>query len=445
MKLHYLLGTFILKTLLLTFLAIFLSFSLIGQNIAQKKVSNKATKSKKITQIKTKKKSKNITKKTIENPKPLINSALNYIQHPQYLKSFYTALRELSNDKDKSKTNKKGNQRKKVTILHIGDSHIQAGFLTDKMRELLQNKYGNGGRGLIFPYKTIHSTQPNNILVASTGLWQGYSSVRTNVFSRWGISGFTAITQDEKATITLQPSYKKPENITKIKIFYPLFDKTSFDLKILATHKEIKSSRIDENGYVEYLFHVPQKLVSLYFKQQHIEQKQFILQGLTWENDNRGIIYHTAGVNGADVESFLRCADFQKQITALNPDLVIISLGANDILVPNFKPDLFKINYKILLQQIKNAVPKASILVTSPNISCNFEKQPNPHSDLLVTALSELAKKESLAFWDFYTLSGKKENIATWTKENLLTNDKIHLFRKGYELQAQELFKVLVK
>lgn len=438
-----------MKTLLFIFFAIFLSFSLISKTIAQntpqKKLSKKTTKSKKITQSQTKKNSKkqtkNITKKTIETPKPLINPALNYIQYPQNLKAFYTALQQINN----SKTNKKGNKRQKVTILHIGDSHIQAGFLTDKMRQLLQNKYGNGGRGLIFPYKTIHSTQPDNILVTSTGIWQGYSSVRTNVFSRWGISGFTAITQDEKATITLQPSYKKPENITKIKIFYPLFDKTSFDLKLLATHKEIKSSKIDENGYVEYLFDVPQKLVSLYFKQQHVEQKQFILQGLTWENDNRGIIYHTAGVNGADVESFLRCADFQKQITALNPDLVIISLGANDILVPNFKPDLFKINYKILLQQIKNAAPNASILVTSPNISCNFEKQPNPHSDLLVTALSELAKNEALAFWDFYTLSGKKENIATWTKENLLTNDKIHLFKKGYELQAQELFKALVK
>jgi lysophospholipase L1-like esterase len=398
--------------------------------MAQKTVQKKTIKTSKITNKKHPKKSLKVAEKQI----PLFNSKENNIQYRQNLQNFTTALRAL-----------KRNKTTKLTILHIGDSHIQAGLMTDKLRALLQNRFGNGGRGLIFPYKTAKSTQPDNYLVMQTGEWQGYSSVRTNVFSTWGLSGFTVVTEDEKATLTLQPSHKKPERITKVKIFYPLFDKKSFDLKILAEQTHIKSSKIDADGYAEYVFKVPQKLVSLYFQQQHKEQKQFILQGLTWENDNKGVVYHTAGVNGADIESFLRCADFQKHIKALEPDLVIISLGANDILVPNFKPDLFKINYKILLRQIKKANPNASILITSPNVSYNFDKKPNSHLDLLVIALQELATTEKLAFWDFYTLSGKKENVDNWSKNNLLKNDKVHLLRKGYELQAQELFNVLIK
>ncbi len=411
----------------------FFAFSLIAQKTTQKKVLKKNTKiTKKAFKISNK--NKQIVVIAKEKAIPLFNTADNIIQYSQNLQNFTIALRNL-----------KRNKKNKLTILHIGDSHIQADILTDKLRQLLQNKFGNGGRGLIFPYKTASSTQPDSYLVMQTGEWQGYSSVRTNLFSQWGLSGFTVITKDKKATLTLQPSHKRPEKITKIKIFYPLFDKTSFDLKLLTEHKVIKSAKLDTDGYAEYIFKVPQKLVSLYFGQQHEEQKQFILQGLTWENDTKGVVYHTAGVNGADIESFLRCDDFQKHIKALNPDLVIVSLGANDVLVPNFKPDLFKINYKLLLRQIKKASPNSSILITSPNVSCNFDKKPNSHLDLLVIALEELAKTEGLAFWDFYTLSGKKENINNWSKNNLLKNDKVHLLRKGYEIQAQELFKVLIK
>ncbi len=396
------------------------------KNIA-KKQSNKKITSKKNTKT-------THTKKKNSIKKPLFYPEKNKIQYASHLQNFYVALQNLQKKK-----------QQKVTILHIGDSHIQADFFTGKMRKLLQQKYGNGGRGLIFPYKTANSTQPDNYLVTQTGTWQAYSSVRTNSFSQWGLSGFSVKTTDENATINLQPTHINPEKITKIKIFYPLFDKTFFDLKLLAGHKEIKNSKIDSNGYVEYSFTIPQKLVSLYFKQQHLEQTQFVLQGLTWENEDKGIVYHTAGVNGADIESFLRCADFQKHIAALKPDIVIISLGANDVLVPNFKADLFAINYKILLRQIKNANPKASILLTSPNVSYNFDKKPNIHLDKLVETLETLAKTEKLGFWDFYTVSGKKENVGTWLDEGLLKNDKVHLSRKGYELQAEHFFKALIK
>lgn len=39
-----------------------------------------------------------------------------------------------------------------VNIVHIGDSHIQGNMLTAEVRRLLQEKFGNAGRGLVFPY-----------------------------------------------------------------------------------------------------------------------------------------------------------------------------------------------------------------------------------------------------------------------------------------------------
>lgn len=46
-----------------------------------------------------------------------------------------------------------GKQFKKLRIVHIGDSHIQADIMTNYMRQNLQNKFGNAGLGFAFPYK----------------------------------------------------------------------------------------------------------------------------------------------------------------------------------------------------------------------------------------------------------------------------------------------------
>lgn len=47
-----------------------------------------------------------------------------------------------------------------VRVLHIGDSHIQAEFVTNELRRLLQQQYGNAGRGLVSPSVSPAQTSP---------------------------------------------------------------------------------------------------------------------------------------------------------------------------------------------------------------------------------------------------------------------------------------------
>ena len=42
-------------------------------------------------------------------------------------------------------------EQKSISIIHLGDSHIQAGYFTEAMRIPLQEAWGNAGRGLITP------------------------------------------------------------------------------------------------------------------------------------------------------------------------------------------------------------------------------------------------------------------------------------------------------
>ena len=65
----------------------------------------------------------------------------NKIENKKALEKFYEKLRTI-------KSTKTG----KLSIVHIGDSHIQADMFSGKVRRLFQTHFGNGGRGLVFPY-----------------------------------------------------------------------------------------------------------------------------------------------------------------------------------------------------------------------------------------------------------------------------------------------------
>jgi lysophospholipase L1-like esterase len=334
----------------------------------------------------------------------------------------------------------KKSKQQKITILHIGDSHIQCDIFTDKVRINFQQQFGDGGRGLVFPYKVAKSTNPHNFVSFATGEWTAYSSVKTNLFSRWGLTGYTLSTNNPQATLALQTSWSRNSPITKIKIFYPLKDYSLFDVNLLIPKSQIKIKNLyHEDGFVEYEFKQAQRTIPLTFSNSLPIQKQFLLQGISLENHQKGVIYHSVGVNGADIETFLRCTDLNPQLKVLQPDLVVISLGTNDALVPNFDEQLFKVNYKLLIRQIRTTLPNAAILLTTPNPSYDFTKKPNKHLEKVQKILKELKKELNCTLWDFYGIMGGVKSIKTFESKGWLKPDKIHLTNKGYTQQG-ELF-----
>src|SRR3954465_12415254 len=69
---------------------------------------------------------------------PFVTTVFNRIFNNAPLDSFYAKLSRL-------KESGKG----VVSIVHIGDSHIQADFLSGIVRESMQSFFGNAGRGMV--------------------------------------------------------------------------------------------------------------------------------------------------------------------------------------------------------------------------------------------------------------------------------------------------------
>ena len=85
--------------------------------------------------------------------------------------------------------------RKRVTIVHIGDSHIQADWFSGKLRRLLHHRFGAAGRGLVFPYTVAGTNSPPDVRSSSSVDWDARRNVQSQPKLPIGVAGITMQTR----------------------------------------------------------------------------------------------------------------------------------------------------------------------------------------------------------------------------------------------------------
>ncbi|WP_299453888.1 GDSL-type esterase/lipase family protein [uncultured Microscilla sp.] len=376
---------------------------------------------------------------TVERKYPFVRYDYNQVYKPQQGKAFshfYQALDEYLQDK-----------RRKVNIMHIGDSHLQADFLSDQVRKHFkyQPHFGLAGRGYVFPHSMAKSYDPHTYKTTYSGKWSGSWATNFAKHASWGISGMVASTYDQNARFTINPNRQGHKySINRVKVFYNTRNRSSFQVKLITTHEVLSPQRIVADGYVEFLLKHPVSKVTIAMNKNRPGQNSFVLEGVSLENNDKGVIYHSAGANGATVKSFLRSPRVVNQVKSIQPDLVIISLGTNDAYTHRFNAQQFKRDYSILIGRIKRAAPKASILLTTPG-DCLYRGRKNYSNNYAARKIFELAEEMDCAVWDIYTIMGGLGSIKKWGRYKLSSRDYIHLSGKGYRLQGDLLYQALIQ
>jgi len=335
----------------------------------------------------------------------------------------------------------------KISIVHIGGSHIQADVYSGRMRERLQTFYPgmNGGRGSVFPYRITKTNNPRSYSVHYAGKWSSCRNVERKKKCKLGLYGMSVTTIDPTANINIK---LKSDSLVeyyfnKIRIFHEI-DSNSFQLSFPGLEIE-KTERNDSLGYSLYYLKNDYSKFKMEFIKENPTQNKFTLYGVSLENDDPGIVYHSIGVNGASFPSFLKCQLFEKQLAALKPDLVIISLGTNDAYTTKFNPDFYKSNYQSLINKIKRAAPESAILNTVANDSYLFRRYPNKNTILAGKVIYEAAKKNNCGVWDFFKIMGGLNSSSLWRQENLMVRDMIHFNMQGYLLKGDLFFNAFIK
>jgi len=336
----------------------------------------------------------------------------------------------------------------KISIVHIGGSHIQADVYSGRTRERLQTFYPgmNGGRGSVFPYRIGKTNNPKSYSVHYSGTWATCKNVQYKKKCNLGLTGMAVSTNNinAKFKITLKSDSLVSYYFNKIKLFYNN-DSSSFIPKFNKEITIIKTEVNKKLGYTIYHLKGRYKKVELGFKKNNIYQNNFTLFGISLENNDPGIVYHSIGVNGASFPSFLRCNLLEKHIKALNPDMVIISLGTNDAYTTKFSPEFYKSNYEKLIKKIKSVLPNAAILNTVANDSYLFRRYPNKNTQLAADVIYKVAKKMNCGVYDFYKVMGGFNSSSVWYQKKLMVKDRIHFNRQGYLLKGDLFFNAIIK
>lgn len=335
-----------------------------------------------------------------------------------------------------------------INIVHIGDSHIQADYFSGRMRERSQTFFqgGIGSRGFIFPSKLIHSNNPFNFFVNFTGTWTGCRNIERNKNCTLGLAGASATTTDNNASVFIRlrskdyPAY----DFNKVKIFHNM-DTSSYDVFVNDVSLKQDVIEYDSLGYTQFLLNNYSDSLKITISKTDTMQHSFTLFGISLENDDPGITYHSVGVNGAEVISYLNCSLLSYQLSLLKPDWVIVSLGTNDCYSAKWDSASFERNLTMLVQKIQTAKPGVPILITAPSDNYRRRRYKNPDVVIASRIIQRVAYNNKSASWNLYEIMGGYGSILYWYKAGLTANDKMHFSKQGYYIQGDLLFDAFLK
>jgi len=379
---------------------------------------------------------------------PFICDSLNIIQHAQGLNQFILSLNQLKEGKVSE-----------INIVHIGDSHVQAGFYSEPIRKELQVKYGNGGRGLVFPYQAAKTNGPSDYSFGSIQPWKSTRNCITKGNLPTGIAGHSIYNQLKFSSINFKPRDKNLIGRAKeVEIYHLSTADSNFAYKVTDSLGN-KIGKIDSirSNVEKSVFTIENPIYNWSIKPELgiPTGKSSTILGVKLTNQS-GLIMHTIGVNGAEYEHYLRSKLFNNQLQYLKPDLIILSLGTNEAYnTKDFDPIKFETKVDSFLVLLIKNNPKASILITSPpsigqaivtrgkKNRKTYQYVENKNIPIICSILDSLAIKHQRSFWNFYQVMGGYNSINKWYAKGLTDKRRIHFSKKGYLIQGGLLMRAL--
>lgn len=330
---------------------------------------------------------------------------------------------------------------KKVTFLYIGDSHVQADHFTSEIRNRFQQAMGFGGRGLVFPFSTARTHAAVDYTTDHTGRWIYSKNVELAPNIDLGICGASSRTSDSIASIRFHFRGSIKPEFTRIRIFCKR-GSSSYDLTLKAGSAEYKVDVYDPSNppvadVIDVNINKGENELAFYIKKNSPEQKDFEIYGISIENpEDKGALFHSVGINGAGHYSLLKQNIMEKQLPLINPDAVIIDLGANDFYRGGFQKQAFSNNLLNIVQIIRRACPASNII-----LSCSQDIYRGGYSLQECMEFSkfvkEFSKENNCAFYDWYWVSGGRFSMLQWNAAKLSQWDLVHLSHAGYQLKGQ--------
>jgi lysophospholipase L1-like esterase len=318
-----------------------------------------------------------------------------------------------------------------VTVFHLGDSHVQAGFFADVMRAEFSRAFGDAGHGLVMPrvrarVRSSRGRVTTRLLTLDEPRAVADLEFRVTLADDDPSEGFDRLTFVHE---------KGPANLD--------FVVTDEAHRVLADVPSLAA--MPSTGVTTVSLPGTCRAVLVKTSRSAQTQKFAQLYGISLERQTPGVRVDSFGIVGATAETMVRSPALSTLLSAVRPDLVIVSLGTNDATARPFRDEVFSAQVADLVARVRGACPRAAVLLTTPPDSFlratrRTRAAPNPAVVEVRRVLIESAATLRCASWDLFDVMGGSGAIGAWRDEGLARGDLIHFTKPGYEWQAHRFF-----
>ncbi len=330
-----------------------------------------------------------------------------------------------------------------VSIVHIGDSHLQADCATARTRTLLQNHYGSSGRGLVIPFRLAGTNQPLDYSITTDSRMVTASIMRTPYPTTMGFTGISLEPRSRRfdITVTAKPCYGATQEFDCIKVYgrgaMPdvIAAKSAGGAIKFDQHISGDTLRINLHDYTDH--------VTLDFE----SKGKCNIFGFKLENSMMGVEYHVIGNNGARYDTYSKALNIGASLRALSPNLVIISLGANEA-YGRISDAAFYSNIDALVEDIRSGNPDTHIMLVTPGpCQKRYNGVYRDNTDIwrLGKVIKQYGSDNNVAVYDWYHVAGGTAGSEAMLRDGLLSKDHIHNTLDGYVLQGELFYNALIK
>ena len=325
-------------------------------------------------------------------------------------------------------------------ILILGDSHIAADYISRAVRDRLQHRFGNAGRGFI----AIDQKAQYGGRRISKAHWS-----RTRIVDGDGPGrafGFAGMRLDSERAGARMAFELEPDDDDVVAYFLgsPRSGTLSFYVDSRRISQVVTTMEAIESGV--HRVPIPEESNGAAGPQRRLEivaqSPSTALFGLSFESSQSGVIVDAIGPVGADASVYLSMnrRSLKQHLRALKPDLIMLMIGGNDALAIRKgirTPLEVEEDHRALVQRLRSALPSADCLLWAPldaGVRVKGRIRSKPDLPEIRDMQRRVAKDMRCSFWDTYESMGGQGAFGRWFEEKLMNRDLIHPRAKGGDL-----------
>lgn len=355
--------------------------------------------------------------------------------------------------------------RKKISMLHYGDSQIEGDRMTSYIRQKFQLQFGGYGPGFI-PATNVYSTF-------------SFKQTFSENFKRYTAFGGPKLSNSKYGVMASASRFTPEYTLDSLFTIDSLEEQTAW-IEVGLSKVAYSRAKVFNNVKMHYNSCVAPTMLRVYENGAVIHEEALIEDGgqhtvkLSFPSTPGPLKYEFVGKISPTICAFSLEGDYGVQVSNIamrgssgtvfnrvnnavlrnmyaesNTKLVIMQFGGNS--VPFFKDSTGVTGYanwfKSQIRTVKNSMPGSMVIVIGPSDMSQLNDgiyETYKFLPYCVEEMKRVAMESDAAYWDLYAAMGGKNSMYSWVEKGWAGKDYIHFSNAGAKFASQMFYDALI-